>query len=472
VTQPEQLPTLAEVPRDQRVWLWERGYPLHLLYSHQENLGREFHESDEPEFIVKCGRQFGKSGWTVWEQLTFPLRNPDVIAHYAAPTAKQLKTIVKPHLLRYLADCPEHIRPDVRWQDGEIRYKNGSILYMAGTESGNAERLRGPRTHQAAIDEASSIADLHYIVNDILSPMTLTTGGRIIMPSTPPKQPAHDFARVYCAGGDPDRRVVRRTVHDAKHLKPETVARLCRKTGGEESATWRREYLALDVYDSESSIVPEFVRNENELVEARERPEYCDKFVVGDIGFVDLSFWLFAYYDFENAIVVIEDEHVFWGKATSEQVPALRKKEIDLWGAQSKPTRYVDASPLVRAEFTRADREYAVSAADNRDLDASVNQMRLASQRLRYRIHPRCRQLIAHMKVGTWNRARTGFDRIEGYGHCDGVAAMTYAVKHTLTNKNPFPNPRDVLSKEEHVFPSRGQKAYDDRKPASLRRAR
>jgi hypothetical protein len=260
-------------------------------------------------------------------------------------------------------------------------------------------------------------------------------------------------------------------VHDARHLKTETVMRLCRKTGGEESATWRREYLALDVYDSESSIVPEFVKHESEIVEACTRPEYCDKFTVGDIGFVDLSFWLFGYYDFERALIVVEDELVFSAKATSDQVPALRKREVELWGAQSKPTRWVDASPLVRAEFTRADRDYAVGAADNRDLDATVNQLRLATQRLRYRIDPRCRQLIAHLKNGTWNRTRTGFERVDGFGHFDGVAAMVYTAKHCLTNRNPFPSPRDVLSHEDHVFPSRGRAAYADRKPVSIRRA-
>jgi hypothetical protein len=459
----ERLPDLT---RDHRDYLWQQGWPLHLLYSHQRDLAETYHRSADTalEVVLKCGRRFGKSAWCVWEALTAAQRNPGWIILYAAPTAKQLRSMIKPHVMRYVADCPPELRPQVKWQDGEILFSNGSVIHLAGTDNGNAERLRGPEAHLCIVDEASFMAELSYLVEDIMSPQTATTDGRIIVTSTPPKQPAHDFAQVYVprATLGEDAMLIHRATTDARHIKPERIERLKRKAGGEDSITWRREYLALDVYDTESSIVPEFVKREPHIVMEWNRPRYAKRYVVGDTGFVDLSFWLFAYVDFEKALVVVEDELTFTGTAASDQAKALAKKERDLWGTwtapandNGKPTRLADASDLVRVEFPKGEPGYNVAPVDNRDLDATVNGMRRATQELRYRIHPRCRQLIAHLKMGTWNKRRTEFERVDGYGHFDGCAALLYLLKHATLRQNPFPDVPPEANREDWHIPAR-----------------
>jgi hypothetical protein len=467
---------LPELSVEHRAFLWSPGQaPLHLLYSHQREVVAEFHATDATEFVFECGRRFGKTAVMVWLAIAFCMRQPNVNVLYVAPTAKQLRRIVRPHLARYLADCPVSIRPEPRWQDNEIRFQNGSVIYLSGTENQNAESLRGIETHLALIDEPGSMADLEYLVEDIISPQTLTTDGRIILGGTPPPQPAHDFARIYVprARIGNDSVLVQRTVHHAKHIKPETIERLCRKAGGEDSATWRREYLAQDVYDSESSVLPEFDRHKDAIIEARERPPWSFKWVSGDIGFVDLSFWLFAYVDFKHAVVVIEDELVVSGKATSDQVPMLRAKERDLWGPMDRePFRYVDASELVRAEFPKTDGGYSVGPADNRDLDATVNALRIGTQRLRYRINPKCRQLIAHCRNATWNKQRTGFERVEGFGHFDGVAALMYLMKHANIQMNPYPSLPAEATTQDWVIPAPKQPMGAGGSGVSLKRRR
>jgi hypothetical protein len=455
----EQLPDLT---RDHRDHLWSEARPFHLLYSHQRGISRAYHESADTalEVVLKCGRRFGKSAWCVWEAITAGLRNPGWIILYAAPTAKQLRSMIKPHVMRYVADCPEHIRPQVKWQDGEILFKNGSVIHLAGTDNGNAERLRGPEAHLCIVDEASFMAELSYLVEDIMSPQTATTDGRIIITSTPPKQPAHDFAQVYVprATLGEDSLLIHRATTDAQHIKPERIERLKRKAGGEDSITWRREYLALDVYDTESSIVPEFVKHEAEIVAEMPRPAHFKRYVFGDIGFVDLSAWIFAYVDFERALLVIEDEMAFTGKAASDQARELRQRERELWGEpandNARPQRYVDATDLVRVEFPKSVPGYNVMPANNQDLDATVNTLRVATQERRYRIHPRCRQLIAHLKMGTWNSRRTGFDRVDGFGHFDFVAALMYGWKHANMRTNPFPDVPPEANREDWYIPA------------------
>jgi hypothetical protein len=298
-------------------------------------------------------------------------------------------------------------------------------------------------------------------VQSIVMPQTLTTNGRIIMIGTPPVHPAHDFAQVYCKRAAAEGKIVEKTIHDAKHIDPERVVEYAKEEGGEDSIAWRREYLVQDVYDSESAIVPEFTRHESAIVEERKRPRFAKRFVVGDTGFVDLSFWLFAYVDFEEAVIVIEDELVFTATAASDQAKVLAAKERALWGNwatpandNGKPTRLADAADLVRVEFPKGEPGYNVGPVNNQDLDATVNRLRRATQEHRYRIAPKCKNLIAHVKMGTWNRQRTSFERVAGYGHFDGCAALAYLVKHVNLKSNPFPDVPPEANREDWHIPA------------------
>jgi hypothetical protein len=460
VSDAEKLPDLEP---EHRAHLWQLGWPVHRLFRHQFELSEAFNTSSARVFVVKCARRFGKSWWLCIEMLGFALRNPNARLLYLAPTAKQVRMIIEPHMHSILAECPAHLRPEHRRQDGQWNFPNGSILYMAGVDNGNAERLRGIETHLAGLDEPGSMSDLEYVVQSIVLPQTLTTDGRIVMIGTPPVQPAHDFARIYCARAAAEGRLVEKTIHDARHISPERIAEYAKEEGGEDSITWRREYLAEDVYDTESAVVPEFARNESVLVEERERPRYVNRYVIGDIGFVDLSFWLFCYVDFDDAVLVVEDELVFQHKAASDQAAELLAKERALWGDLLKPpVRLCDAELLVLAEFSRADRRFAVGPVDNKDPDATVNRLRLATQRHQYRIDPRCRQLIAHVKSATWNKQRTSFERVDGFGHFDGVAALMYAVKHAnIHGQSPYPALPEGANAADWKLPPQQSKGAD-----------
>jgi hypothetical protein len=424
-----------------------------VLYSHQREMSRAFHETQSRRFVVCCSRQFGKSRWLCLEAVAYAIREPGVQIRYAAPEKVMVRTILEPHMQAILLDCPKDLKPEYAKQDGIWRFPNGSSIFVAGCDKGGAERLRGTRTHLAIVDEAGFVDDLKYVVEDILMPQTLTTDGRILMVSTPAKSPAHAFTR-YCVDAEANGNYLHRTIYDAKHLSGSTREEYKHDAGGEESSTWRREYLAQVVVDEESAVVPEFTKYAKQIIEERPRPDYCQKYVVGDIGFVDLSAWLFAYVDFEAGLLVIEDELIFKGKATSEQVPILRAKEHELWG-EEKPLRFVDASELVRVEFPRTDSNYSVGPVDNRDLDATVNNLRLWTQRLKYRVHPRCKTLIAHLRGAVWNRSRTSFERMDGAGHFDAVASLMYTVKHCSFSTNPFPDVPPSANRSEWHIPAR-----------------
>ncbi len=109
--------------------------------------------------------------------------------------------------------------------------------------------------------------DLSHVVQDICLPMTMTTGGKIILASTPPRSPGHDSAAIYesLAG---EGATVKFTLPDADHvpdaIKAEFLAEAGEKrtripailagTAAPETTTAKREYFCEFVTDASSAV--------------------------------------------------------------------------------------------------------------------------------------------------------------------------------------------------------------------------
>jgi hypothetical protein len=415
---------------------WKRGDLSYLLHRGQRGVRAEWRSSDALKWVLCCSRRYGKSYWLCVEAVEAALAAPKAQIRYAAPTQKMVRNIVEPHMRDILEDCPKALKPTFRRQDGVWVFQNGSEIHAAGCDGGSAERLRGTSTDLALVDEAGFVADLDYVVDDILMPQTLTTGGRILVVSTPARSPAHPFAH-YCAAAEAKGAYAHRTIHDAPHIPKKAIERYCEEAGGEGSSTWRREYLAQTVVDEDAAVIPEFtMRAADIVVEDYQRPEYCHKYVVADLGFSDLTVWLFAFHDFANDLIVVEDELVFRNTHSGAMVGPVLEMEDKLWG-EARTIRYADAQPLVLAEMAEAGIE--VSKARNDDPTAAVNALRRQIQGARWRIHERCRTLRAHLKAAVWDARRRHFARMDGVGHFDGVAAAMYLERHVVRQWSPFP---------------------------------
>lgn len=444
-----------------RWWAWAHpdGADLsYLLHDGQMELRQAWRAATGRKFVACIARRWGKSFWCCVESVELALRVPGAQIRYAAPTAKMVRSIIEPVMRVVLRDCPEPLRPHHSRQEGVWRYPNGSEVHVAGCDQGGADRLRGTATHLGIVDEAGFVADVEYVVGDVLLPQTLTTGGELLVVSTPATTPAHPFQQM-CADAAASGAYAHRTIFDAPHIPRRLAEEYIEERGGIESTAARREYLAEHVVDEEGAIVPEFTREEPHIVQAVERPEHYDAYVVGDLGFVDLTVWLLGYYHFDMAVWVVERELVFRNASTGDMVPALKAAERELWGDKEPFIRIADAEPMVLREFTSGRNEqgeqhgYRVSKARNDELDAAVNGLRLATRKRGYRIHPSCKVTISHLRYGIWNRARTGFERMEGYGHFDGVAAAMYMERHVRRDRNPYPRLPPGVTLDTHWVP-------------------
>lgn len=451
----------------ERTWKaggWEPRLLLRLLHRTQRELHEKAETSPGRIFVACCSRRLGKSFWLCTKGVKGALSKPRSQVRYGAPTAKMVRSIVTPHIRQILQCVPPELRPRFRSQDGLWEFPNGSELHVAGCDNGNAERLRGTATDEALLDEAAFIDDLEYVVQDILLPQTITTGGSLTLASSPPRTPAHDFTK-YCKAAEERGAYAHYTIYDAPHLTPELVAEYVAESGGEDTSTWQREYLAKFVVDEESAVVPEFSRYEDELVREWERPPFFDPYVTMDVGFHDMTVAAFGYYDFEKDMDVIEDELVFERTVSGEIDDACIVKELKLWGASPVYMRVVDAPPIVIAELNREKRSWV--AARNDDPKAAVNALRVRIGQRRMAIDPRCTTIRAHLRHGIWNRAKTSYERSGTFGHFDGIDAAKYLVRHLDRSRNPFPQfwhgetadthhlrPAQTLTKDEQVLAS------------------
>jgi hypothetical protein len=170
-----------------------------------------------------------------------------------------------------------------------------------------------------------------------------------------------------------------------------------------------------------------------------------DRYIVGDLGFVDLTAVLFAEWDFAGATLSVVDEHFSERTTTDDLQHGVEDVAKARWGDRPIYRRVMDASARARADLQALQvdgdptAENAWRAANNKERDVLINRLRLATGRLDYRIHPRCKDLIRHLKNGVWNDQKTDFARPEGYGHFDGVAAMMYLIRHLDRSHNPLP---------------------------------
>lgn len=421
--------------------LWRRGEILPLkLHGAQMEIAESFENNKARKFVLNCARRFGKSTLLAAIGDAACRKEAHTQVKYAAPTAKAVRKIIKPLLKKYWDDCPKDLIPKWDTMDQCYRYPNGSEFHIAGTDQGNAENLRGTEAKIAIIDEAGFCDDLNYVIHDILLPQTLTTNGRIFIASTPPKTPGHEYVSIYLeakARGS----IEERTIYDNPMVSPEAIEEYMYESGGENSTTWQREYLSKFVTDQDSQILPEFTEDRAlELIQDVKRPYHFDGYVAMDVGFEDLTFIIFGYWDFINQTLVIEDELVLQGREVrSDNIARLvAEKEAELWKSQKPYMRISDTEPILLNDL-QMNHNLLFNKTRKDDKDSAINAVRLMISRGGLLINPRCTSLIAHMKYGVWDNTRKKFARTKSYGHFDGVDALIYLVRNLQFTKNPVP---------------------------------
>lgn len=432
--------------------LWRRGDLRWKLHSTQKKL-YELVQNKRRYFLL-CSRRLGKSYWLVCAAFEHAIKHPGSRISYAAPTMKDATQIAGDLAVQILADCPPDIKPAYSTPDKEYRFQNGSIIRFSGVNAEHRENLRGRAAHLFILDEAGTMDDLNYTLNSIVGPMTVTTKGKILIASTPPRSPGHDMTKV---AKDMQKRgeLATFTLLDAPHIDreekwesleragedPAKIDAILNGTEEPESSTAQREYFCrLDVTDADSAVVPEFNgKAQAEIVLDHPRPPYFDCYVCMDPGFNDQTGILFAYWDYAIKKLVIEDELLLKRANTDDIASAIKAKEETLWGDKQPLLRISDIDLRLISDLYR-NHGLVFQPANRQDSLGAIDLVRTMVRRREIIITPNAPGIVRQLRNATWNRKASDFERTQEDSHFDLLASLKYLARAVNRNKNPYPS--------------------------------
>lgn len=454
----------AEQIKEARFLLWHMGVLEWKFTVTQKKIHDFYLTREEKTIVVNCSRRLGKTFLLALMAIEQCLKQPNSIVKFLMPEVKMLRTNLRPIMNEIFADAPKELVPKFNTQDSIYKFNNGSELQLAGSDNGNYDKLRGGNSHLCIIDEAGFCNDLDKIIKYVLTPTTLLTKGKIILSSTTPPDPDHEFVRIM-EHAEARGSLIRKTIYDARdddrgtvnpRITDELIADVIKdEPDGEESQSFRTEYLCEVIHNSTDAVIPEFNKEvqQNTIVDWP-RPGFCDRYVAMDIGFEDLTVALFAFWDFDNGVLVIEDELVMKGEEVTSKRLAhnIIQKENLLWtnaltGEFEKPYLRISDNNLILINDLQRDHGLTFLPTDKHNKDAYIGKLRNMVRDFQIVIHPRCKTLISHMKNATWDKktlSKRDFKRstdpaTKTKHHFDAVAALMYLTRNIDKDKNPYP---------------------------------
>jgi hypothetical protein len=463
IIKPKQKLSSAESRKE----LWRRGILSWKLKSNQKELYDLFYSTEHKTQTWLLSRRSGKTFALALLAIEACVRTKNTIVKFVAPTKIQVNLILRPIMKEVLNDCPEELQPNFSQKDYIYYFPNGSEIQLAGSEAGHYQKLRGGSAHIAIVDEAQDVTDLEDVVKSVLLPTTLTTKGKVILSGTPPKNIDHDFVG-YIEAAEARGSLVKKTIDDNPMITLEEKTAMIEELGGRNSEASRRELFCELIQHSSYTAIPEFTKElENEIVREWQKPSFYDTYEAMDLGFKDLTVVLFAYLDFKNDKLIIEDEIALQGQDLQlpKLVEQIKQKEIDLWTNHltneviHPRIRVSDINHIVTAEISRASYgELTFMPAKKDDKQAAVNQLRVLLQNKQIIINPRCKVLIRHLRNVKWDKSRANvFSRSPDDAHYDAVDACVYLSRSVNFKKNPYPvgygmNKDDLYVQNPYAF--------------------
>lgn len=437
--------------------LWRRGSLSFLLDKNQKDLYSLFHNSTNKINTWLLARRSGKSYALCVLAIETCLRKPNAIIKFVAPTKLQIATILRPLFRKVLDTCPPEIQPVFRNKEVTYFFQNGSEIQLAGSDSGHIEKLRGGDADICIIDEAGDVDDLKNAVYQVLLPTTLTTKGKVIISGTPPKYYEHEFIH-FIEKAEAENALIKRTIYDNPRLDRKDIDDLIKELGGEHTSAAQRELFCIIAKDENLSVIPEFTKAlKDKVVKEWTTPDFYDSYVAMDLGFDDLTFLVFGYFDFLADKVIIQDEICYDFKQKETSVRQLTKliseKEHNLW--YNKITnelkvphmRVSDLNPIVTNEIYAASKDLNIfptihfTNSRKDDKAAAISNLRKLLGSEKVIISPKCKNLIRHLENVRWRSLtnKTDYARSADEGHYDGVDALIYLTRMMNYSKNPFP---------------------------------
>jgi len=415
---------------------WNLNRIDYLLHPGQDVINEAYQKVENKLFVANCARRFGKTFWIAVISLKVARSKPLARVKIASAFLKDVEEYIVPTFDIVMESMPDDIRPIYLESKKKYVFDNGSEIQIVGLDR-SPNGGRGNYCDLYIFDEAGFIKNLSYIYSSIVVPMTMyREGARVIMISTPPKTPDHDFID-FIIKAKRENAYVELDIFKNPMVTKEIADEYKRECLTE--TDWLREYMCQIVTDKTSAIIPEMSNLNYTRISKDENYSKYHKYVSMDLGVRDLNVTLFAYYDFLRAKLVIEREHVMSGpEMTTPKLHAeISSIEKELWNGETPYKRVADNNnPLLLLDLGSIHGMFFHSTSKD-SLHAMVNNLRVWIANNRIEIDESCKFLIDSLNFGVWNDQRTEFARSKSLGHYDAIASIMYLVRNVDEQTNP-----------------------------------
>lgn len=390
--------------------------------------------------VFHCARRLGKTHLLCIIALVTAINKPKAQIRYATFTQKALKKMVMPIFKQLLGNLDKKLKPAYNVQDGMFTFPNGSQIHLAGVNNGHSDDLRGTTSDLALIDEAGFVDELSYLVESVLMPQLLSANGKLIMASSSPLTPAHEFVD-YINEAKLDGSYKSFDIHSGGYA-PELLKEFCEEAGGATSTTWRREYLNEVIVDESLAVIPDWKPEYAVNVQHDAFYNFYHRYTAADWGVRDKTAVLWAYYDFRRAKLVVEAEFTCSGTdSTTRNIADKIKATEKTLGYTKIHRRPADNNELILLQDLATEFNLHFFPTTKDTLSAMVNEARLWVSSGRVEVSKNCPELIACLQYGVYqDEKRDKFGRSKALGHYDALAAFIYLVRNIDQHTNPIPH--------------------------------
>lgn len=466
--------TAAELQREQhraKAELWRRG---ELSWKFQDYpWARELHTfirskwGEAPHLDVMIHRRGTKSTTCLAVGIEECIRHDGVSTAVLCTTKDQARAVCEESMEAILADCPDAIRPRLIKNDFTFEFDhNGSRIVILSADKLNKNSGRGRKFRFIHVMEAAFIPGLKGILRKVLAPTLLDVLGKargaMVLESTPPdeevaEEDAAYWTTVWTAARSDGRAFFLPLSKNAGASPVFKAECLALYEGNAEDPDYLREMeLRMDIKSSLTAIpeaTEEALYSEHPLAKdstvmlppvVREvpMPAGADKYEGLDPGGTHPTGELWGFYDFENNLLVIQDEWLLAGARTDQIAATTRERELALWGEQptGKIIRVADNDNVTLLIDLNHSHKLVFYPTRKDDKDAQINMTRVMFRNGQIAIHPRCKLLIKTLRIAKRAKAKKrGFEEMKEIGHADLLDTLLYIVRNLRKHAMPEP---------------------------------
>jgi len=164
---------------------------------------------------------------------------------------------------------------------------------------------------------------------------------------------------------------------------------------------------------------------------------------------------LFGYIDYENQLLIVEDEVVVHYKSLGQIAELVKAKAEEVFAHAPYPIRWIADNDNLELQTLRIDHRLQCSAADRWDPESGIANLRTKFAQGKIKISKKCKRLAEQLESGLRDeKGKIVRDENPEIGHLDAIMALVYMNKMVHWSRNPFPIVRHTGQNIWHVWDS------------------